>query len=425
VTAFPSSEVESAPAPGALRRNRAFQLLWAGAAAAFLGLFEVEVAVPLVLLALTRSAGLASLFGVVQATAMVLFGAPAGAVLDRCDRRRILITAECLRVVTLVSVVAAVELGRLTLVHLLVVAAVLGGTQPFGTARILLVRAVVPAKQFTAAVTAEEVRTNAAELGGPPLGGFLFGLSQVLPFVVGAAAFAFSAVTAFFVRVPTRTQEEPEPRSGIFSGLDVVLRDPAMRAVVIVIMLVNGIAWPARFATIVLLQRHGTPPWQIGVALTGFAIGGLAGTAIVKPVHRLLAPGMLLLAVGASQVLVLLALAVPAGPWWAGAACLGYGLGIPSIRVLMDILIVRRIPDAERGRALSGVFTLFGLVVPVAMLCSGLLLQYLSPTVTLAALAGTLSVSMGLSATRRAVRRAEWPDDGTGADEQVTAREGS
>jgi MFS family permease len=420
----PSTGSDLKAEPVRLGRNRAFQLLWAGSSAAYLGLFEIEVAVPLVLLTLTRSAGQASLFAVVQMAANVLLGVPAGALLDRFDRRAILICVETSRALALSTVVVALSMGYLTLVHLLGVAALLGGTQPFGTARILLVRAVVPAEQLTAAVTAEEVRTNAAELSGPPLGGLLFGISQALPFMVGAVAFAFSAVMAFLVRVPARLEGEAERRNGMFAGLDIVLRDPTMQAAVILIMLVNGIAWPARFAAIILLQHRGTPPWQIGVALTGVAIGGLIGTTVVTRLHRSLAPGMLLLGISVSQVLVLLALGVQLGPWWVCAAFVIYGLGVPAIRVLIDVLIVRQIPNTERGRALSGVFTLFGLVLPVAMLCSGLMLQYLSPTTTFVVLAAVLSAGIGLSATRRAVRDARWPDDGL-RSEPATAEEGN
>ena len=198
----------------------------------------------------------------------------------------------------------------------------------------------------------------------------------------------------------------------MFSGLDVVLRNPVMRAAVALITLVNAIAWPARLTAIVEMQHRGTPSWEIGAALAGFAIGGLLGAMLVKTLHRLMAPGVLLLAIGASEVVLLLALAAPLGPWWVGAACGGYGLGIPAIRVLIDILIVRRIPDAERGRALSGVLTLFSLALPVAMVCSGVLLQYLGPAKTLVFLASVLAAAIVLAGSRRTVREARWPGDG-------------
>ena len=393
-----------------LSRNRPFGYLWAGSAIAFVALFEVEVAVPLVLLYLTGSAGEATLFAVTQAVATVVVGVPAGHLLDRLDRRRVLVAAEASRSAALASVVAALLLGHLTVIHLLLVAGLLGSTQAFGTARMLLIRAVVPPEQFTAAVTAEEVRNNAAELAGPPIGGLLFGFAHALPFVFGAVAFLFSTILALLVEVPARDAAEPvEKRSGVFAGLDTVLRDPAMQAAVILVMLLNGTAWPARLTTIILLQQQGTPSWQIGVALAGMAVGGLAGTLMVSWLHRVMGPGTLLLLVGAVQAGTVFALSVGLGPVWAGVALFVSGLGIPAVKVLIDVLIVRQIPDAERGRALSGVFTLFGLVLPVALAGSGLMIEYLNPHRTLVVLGAVMVAVVAAAAARRPLRRAQWP----------------
>jgi MFS family permease len=395
-----------------LRRNRNFQLLWAGSATAFLGLFTAEIAFPLVILAMTDSPGLASLFMVVQMTAVVVFGMPAGRLLDRHDRRTILILTEVARALAAATMVAGFWLDSVTLVHLLAVAALLGGLQPLGAARMLLLRMVVPGEQLTAAVTAEEVRTNAAELSGPPLGGFLYGLAQALPFGFAMVMFVISAFITSFVRVPAREPVPAPAASGLLVGLAAVLRDATMRAVVLIIMLVNGIAWSAQFIVVVVLQDRGTSPWQIGLAVSGLAVGGLAGTMLVKPLHRHLRPGELLLGVALFEVPVLLALAAPFGYWWMVAACLCFGLGVPAIKVLLDLLIIRQIPDEQRGRALTGVIALFTLSVPVAMACTGLLLEHSTPPTALIFFAAALVGGVGYAASRRTLRRAQWPPTG-------------
>ena len=64
-----------------------------------------------------------------------------------------------------------------------------------------------------------------------------------------------------------------------------------MGAVVRMIILVNGVAYAAQLIVIVLLRDGGTPPWQIGLALSGFAVGGLAGTALIPRLYGRLRPG--------------------------------------------------------------------------------------------------------------------------------------
>ncbi|GAA1913877.1 MFS transporter [Streptomyces sodiiphilus] len=392
-----------------LRRNRNFQLLWVGSAAAFLGLFVAEITFPLLILALTGSPGLTSLFVVMQTATMVLVAVPAGRILDRRDRRRILIATECVRLATAATLVTAMLAGLLSLAHLLLAAVVFGSVQAFGTARMLLLRAAVPPEQLTAAVTAEEVRTNAAELGGPPLGGFLYGTAQVLPFLFAMVMFMVSAVMAFFVRVPAPERSCEDEQRNLFTGFSVVLREPTLRGVVLMLMLVNAVAWPVQLIAVVLLQSRETPPWQIGLALSGLALGALAGTAFVKFLHRVLRPGVLLMAVMLAEVPVLLVLAVPMGPLGVGLACFCFGAGVPQLRVLMDVLIVRQVPDEHRGRALTAVFTLCALSVPVTMGCVGLVMEFRSPAVALLILAGMLCAGGVWALTRRHLRRAEWP----------------
>src|SRR5262249_28741881 len=155
----------------------------------------------LVILFMTGSPALAAVFGFIQIGATTLAGLPAGALVDRWDRRRVLIWTEVVRAVTVGTVAAAAALGHLTLAHLYVVAAVIGAATTFGgPARMLMIRAVVPTPQLTAALTQDEVRTAAAGLAGPPLGGVLLTLGRAAPFLVNAITFTVSLLSALIVR---------------------------------------------------------------------------------------------------------------------------------------------------------------------------------------------------------------------------------
>jgi MFS family permease len=174
-------------------------LLWIGSTIGFLGMEAADIGYPLAVLALTGSPALAGLLGVVQTLALLVLVGPAGVLLDRYDRRRILLAAEAGRAI----VAVAFALHRLTFVHLLGVAVALGAGAAFGApARMLVVRAVVPADRLTAALTQEEVRNGTAALVGPPLGGALYGLAPALPFLFSAVALAASWACVLLVRIP-------------------------------------------------------------------------------------------------------------------------------------------------------------------------------------------------------------------------------
>ncbi len=413
-------DITITPAETPLWRNWRFQLLWIGSTASFLGLSAADFAYPVVILALTRSPAMAGLFGFIQLTTSVVAGIPAGSLVDRFDRRHVLIAVEATRAVVTSSVVVAWSLGHLTVTHLFVVAGILGAVSPLAAARTLVVRAVVPAKQLTQALTQDEVRTAAGGLAGPPLGGVLLAVGRALPFVVCALTFTIGLVTALIVRIPPKadtTAAEPmnQPETataasgGALQGLRELWASPMIRAALTMISLIN-IGGQAMFlAIIVLLSDQGVSPKSIGIAIAGEAIGNLIGAGFVGRLHRRVPPGVLLLLVSSMFAVLLPLLAIPLGPWWVFGVLAASMLGVPAVRVLIDVLILRQVPDAHRGRTITAVMTVLTVGMPFGTLAGGLSLQFLGASITIIALCGLVAVAVGLGARNRALRTARWP----------------
>ncbi|MFG3013656.1 hypothetical protein ACGFZB_25025 [Streptomyces cinerochromogenes] len=102
----------------------------------------------------------------------LLFYVPAGALLDRLDRKRVMLWCEGVRVLALGSVPVALWLGRLTYVQLLV-AGFVGGTCYvfFSVAEKSVLPALVRPEQLTPALAQQEAKSRGTGLVGPPLGG--------------------------------------------------------------------------------------------------------------------------------------------------------------------------------------------------------------------------------------------------------------
>ncbi|WP_051943549.1 MFS transporter [Streptacidiphilus rugosus] len=406
------TEDNTTPLPP-LRRNWRFQLLWAGSAASLTGIGAADVAYPLTILALTGSPAWAGLFGLLQATATVLCGLPAGVLLDRHDRRRVLLVTESMRVAATVSVAAAFVLHRLTLTQLLLVAVVLGAAQPLGgAARMLLVRAVVAPEQLTAALTQDELRVGIAELAGPPLGGLLYGLGRALPFLFSALGFAVSLLCALIVRPQQPAPTDASAGFGtVFDGIRALWREPALRTALLLVTVLNACGAPLTLAVIYRLREQHTASWAIGAALTGTAVGALAGAGLVGFLHRHFRPGTLLIGVVAVEVPVFAALGFVHGPWAVGALLAVGMLGVPTLSVLLDVLIFRQVPDAQRGRAITATMTVVGLGIPLGTGAAGLLLQLLGGTRAVLVLAAALAAGAAWATAQRGLRTANWPAD--------------
>jgi MFS family permease len=416
--------------PVPLWRNLQFQTLWLSQAASSLGSGVADVAYPLAILALTGSPARAGLFAAVQTAGMVVGALPGGQLADRLDRRAIVVTAESVRALITTVVAVGLIMGWLSLPVLIASAALLGAGQAVsGAARMPLLRSVVPTSQLTSALTQDEVRQNGAALAGPPLAGVLYGiraLAHSAPFLFTAVSFVLSAVGAVAMKLlpagpdhgaqsagepapPTEAGEaEPRRDGGMLAGLRVLWANPVLRAAMLLVMLVNMVGVGLDLVVIVILRHQHVPSAQIGLVLAAVAVGGLAGAPLVKPLHRI-RPGVLLLGVCLIEVPMVVGLALPLGPWWVAALLFIPSLGVPALRVLIDVLIFRQTPDEHRGRTVAAVMTMMAIGMPVGLAVTGALLQWLPARTALLSLAAVLAVSVLYSASKRELWRARWP----------------
>lgn len=208
-----SSSSQNGPTPIPLWRNRDFLLLWTGQVVSTLGTRISGLAYPLLVLAITGSAAQAGLVAAAQAAPFVIWFLPAGALVDRWPRKRIMLIADAGRAVALASVAGAVVLGRITIGHLIVVAFVEGTLYVFFLlAETAALPYVVPKPQLPAGVAQNQARDQGADLIGQPLGGFLFGLGQAVPFAVDAVSYLVGLALVAPIRRSLEEEHAPQRR---------------------------------------------------------------------------------------------------------------------------------------------------------------------------------------------------------------------
>jgi MFS family permease len=424
----PDVDTTTAQAPVAippvpLRRNREFNLLWGGAVSALLGLSTADIAYPMVILAITGSPLKAGLFATVQLVATVLATLPVGQLMDRRDRRRMLLLSESVRVAAAGSVAVAYFLGALTFWHLLLTAAALGAIQPFSGARTLLLRQVVAPEQIPAALTAEQVRQQGCELAGPPLGGAMFGLSRALPFLFATAAGLVSLLTVVLLKLPqsvtpaagetaaqAQAPAEKPARGGALLGLKTILRDPVMRATALALCLVNTAGYPVFLSLVVRMHQQHTGSGTTGLVVAAMAVGGLGGTALVKPLHKVLRPGWLLIAACLVFALTNFGTTFFTAPAVDAAFLALGGAVIPSAVVMVNVLILQAVPDEQRGRTAAALEMFLLVGMPAGTLLASAALQWFTPTATLLGLSLLMSAAALYAVSQKALRAAQWPD---------------
>jgi MFS family permease len=169
--------------PGmALWRHRDFLLLWSGQAISILGTSVSTLALPLLVLALTLSPTQAGFIAATQTTPYLLFSLPAGALVDRWNRKTVMILCDAARLL-------AYLLGHLFLLHLYLVAFISGTAFVFfNSAQVAALPRVVPSALVPRANAWNASAESAAILIGPGLSGFIISLART---IVGGAMLAY------------------------------------------------------------------------------------------------------------------------------------------------------------------------------------------------------------------------------------------
>lgn len=359
--------------------GRSFWNLWVASALSNLGDGVFRVALPLLAVRLTTSPSLVA--GVTFAARLpwVLFALQAGALSDRLDRRRTMRAVNLLRVVVIGGLAAMVALDAADLPLLYAVAFVLGlGETLFDTSSQSILPALVSREQLSRAngrLYAAELSMN--ELVGQPLGGYLAGVAFVLAFSGSALVYLVAAGALTLVAGSFRPADgRGKLRAEIGEGLRFVWHHRLLRTLGLVL---GGLSF-GYGAGIAVLPLYAVAPGPMGLSELGFgvlltagAVGGVAGSFLVRPAERFFGRSRLLaLAILVGSAWFLTA-ALTAKPWAVGAAALATGVASVAWNVVTLSFRQSVTPDHILGRA-NAVYRLLGWgTLPLGAAAGGLL----------------------------------------------------
>jgi MFS family permease len=362
-----------------LRRAPDFRLLFLASAGSAFGTYLAAVALTLHVFGLTGSGTWVAALLVADFLPIVVIGLAFGPLIDRFQRRRLMIAADLTRaavfcVLPFVSTPAAI-------VGLAAVAGIATGFfRPAVYAGVPnLVAGDEDLTEANSLLTGVE---NLAWVVGPVVAGALVAAFGSDPaYWINAATFAFSALLV--VRIPARRLQSEESLSrghwrDVRDGITLVLRAPQLRTVLLVwnVVIVGNAA--VNVAEVVFAQD------SLGAGSTGFGVlvassgVGLTLGSFATPVfmgslglHRLYVLSVVLMGVGwgAAAFAPSLWVAVPL----VVVATVGNGMAI----VCNQVLIQRGAPDRLRGRAIAVLMSSTYATMAVAMGVAGVLVNAL------------------------------------------------
>jgi MFS family permease len=266
------------------RLGRDFRWLWSSAALTNLGDGMLLAAGPLLVTTVSRDPLAVGLSVAIQYLPWVLIGLPAGAIIDRVDRRAVSIAVNLLRALVLGALAGSIATDTINLAIIYIALFLIGTAEVFAdNAAGALVATRVPKEHLGIAnsrLIGTSILTN--QLAGPPIGAFLFGVGMAAPFAVDALlALGGAALLARMTRkVWTREGEPRHIRHEIVDGFRWLWRHPPVRTLALTIFFFNVTFW-APYSVFVLLatERLGLDAFGFGLLITVGAVGGLIGSS--------------------------------------------------------------------------------------------------------------------------------------------------
>ncbi|MDQ2717911.1 MAG: MFS transporter [Chloroflexota bacterium] len=410
----PQHDVEGAAAsrPASLWRNRDYLLLWGGQTFSSLGTSISQLAFPLLILMLTSSPEQAGFAGALRTLPYFILCLPAGALIDRWDRKRVILICDSGRALSLASIpIAALHLGHLTILQLYLNALIEGTLVVFfSLAESSCISRVVPREQLPAATAQGSFTEGLVQLLGPPLAGVLYGLGRTIPFIVDAASYCVSIMSLLLIKRDFQEERVEKPlnlRAEIGEGLRWLWGQPTIRSLALLTGIVNFI-FPDSSALIVIViarQQH-TSPAFIGVIFAVGAVGYLVGALVCSLCQRRFSVGRII--VSTCWLFTLF------WPLYALASNLFVLAGVTALIALVDPIYditqfsyrAARIPDALQGRVHSAYRLIALATPPLGLALTGVLLQRFGTTPTILVFAVALLGLALLATLNRSVRRA-------------------
>lgn len=339
-------------------RHRDFRLYWTGALVSLVGTWVQQTAQTYLVWELTRSPLATSLPMFFFTLPSLLFSLLGGVIVDRVDRRRLLLVTQSLFAAQAATLTALTVLGLVRVGHINALAFASGLVMAVDApARQSLVPNLVAREDLTNAIALNSLVFNASRIVGPPIGGLLYAArGPELAFLFNTISFAAILYPLAILTVPG----EREGRRGttmwadLWEGLGFVWSTPVVRTVLLLVALMGMFG----FSYLVLMpvmttEFLGGGPAQNGYLLGAVGMGATTGALLVAAGGRAGHPGRRLLWLGFLAGAALLAFAASRSLPVAAVILFAVGGCIIGFLATANATIQQLIPDALRGRTMS------------------------------------------------------------------------
>lgn len=382
--------------------------MWSGLIVSNLGGWMQILAQGWLVVQLAHTASEASVFlgfvGLARALPIFLFSFMAGTIIDRSDRRAILMVTQSALALCSIALAVLTQLHVITLWHVLALSLLLSTAQAFDApARQSMIPMLVGKDDLMNAIGLNSTAFNAPAVIGPALGGLVVTAVGIAPcFYINAASYV--AVLAAVALIKPKPAPLVDHSAGLWRETVDGLRAVRADAVVFAIVMLSAVLALAVRPYLQLMPElvkdvlHGSAN-TLGLLMAASGVGALAGALATALLGLRANRGALLLWCAGASGALLVALSFARPLPLAAAAALLLGAAVLFFMGLANTLLQTYTPMERRGRVMSLYTMTFLGFMPLGTWLLGSLAALSSLPLTLAG-GGVAMLVVALLATR-------------------------
>ena len=358
----------------------AFSIVWVGQAVSLLGTGMSAFAYTLWAFQLTGKATSLSLVWFFHVTPLLLFSPFAGAIVDRSNRKLVMMISDLASGLTTIGILILFLSGQLELWHLFIASAISGTFQTFQwPAYSAAITMIVPKKHYARAHAMNDLAGSSSNIFAPVLAAALLpfiGLGGILAIDIFTFLVAIGALILVTIPQPEQSEEGLASRGNFFAesiyGFRYIFKRPSFLGLQTVFMIGNFFATMAMtLVSPMILSRTGNNSLILGSVQSIGAIGGVAGGLIMsawggtkKKIHGVLT-GWIIAGLGTSVIGLGQAL-----PIWSVGNFI-FNATIPFINSSNQAIWQAKVAADLQGRVFASRRFIAFMVIPIATLIAG------------------------------------------------------
>jgi DHA3 family macrolide efflux protein-like MFS transporter len=270
---------------------RAFWIIWAGQVISLLGTSMTNFGLTIWAFEKTGEATALAMIGFCFVTPMVILSPTAGAIVDRSNRKLMMMLSDLAAGLTTIVQLTLFATGNLEIWHLYITAAVAGTFQTFQwPAFSAAMTLMLPKEQYGRANGLLELANAASNIFAPLLAGALLsiiGLTGLMAIDIVSFAFAIGALLLVYVPQPERSEAGREAKASLWQeslyGFRHIIRRPSLLGLQLVFMGGNLFASLAfTLMAPMILTRTGNNELIFGSVNSAGAVGGVVGGLVMS-----------------------------------------------------------------------------------------------------------------------------------------------